>query len=150
MKQKTNNSYPLRHHNYKNIPLVNIPNYSDISRNSNQKITTVEKNLNDLNLDTETELSKGGSDLSFVLDGLKKEIDEISQNIIETDKKVIKFTKKNIENSKKLKGKSFNNLYFPIKKEDNKSGIHFYSPEKYFKYKIPPKLNKLNNVNYNY
>ena len=110
MKQKANNSYPLRFYNFNNnIPLKNIPNYSEHSRNSNQKIITVERNLNELKLDTETELSKRGSDLSLVLDGLKREIDEISHNILEPDKKVIGYSQKNLQNSKKIREKSLNN-----------------------------------------
>ena len=148
MKQKANNSYPLRFYNYnnKNMPLKNIPNYSDYSRNSNQKIITVEKNLNDLKLDTETELSKGGSDLSLVLDGLKKEIDEISHNIIETHKKVVGYSQKNLQNSKRLREKSLNNYKLPFKKEYNQSEINVLSLQNNFKNKTPSKINKINNI----
>ena len=88
------NSYPLRYHTTNNRPYPYLSNYSDISHNSNQKILTVERNLNDLKLDTETELSRRGSDFSFVLDGLKREIEVISQNMIETDKKAMEYTQK--------------------------------------------------------
>ena len=147
MKKNIINSYPLRFYNF-NSPLTNIPNFSDISRNSYQKIITVEKNLNDLKLDTETEISKGGSDLSFVLDGLKKEIDEISQNIMETDKRVKGYEQRNLENSRKLREKSLNNIKFPSNKDFIQTEIHFYSPDRYFKYNTPSRTKIINN-NYN-
>ena len=137
------NSYPLRLYNF-NRPLSNMPNFSDNSRSSNQKIISVEKNLNDLKLETETELSKGGSDLSFVLDGLKKEIDEISQNIIETDKRVKGYEQRNLENMRKLREKSLNNFIFP-NNDLIQTEIKFYSPDKYFKSNTPSKTKIMNN-----
>ena len=143
-----NNSYSIRFYN-NHIPYNYLSNNSDISNNFDQKIMTGERNLNDLNLETETELSKKDSDLSFVLNGLKKEIDEISHNIIETDKKVKGFSQQNLENSKRLRQKSYNNLKLYNKEKDIQiqNQINFYSPEKYYKYQSPSsKHNKINNI----
>ena len=118
---------------------------------SNQKIISGERNLNDLNLDTETEISQRGSDLSLALDGFKKEIDEISQNIMETEKKVLEYTQKNIENSKRLRQKSLRSLRLPNNTFDeynyNKTGNNFFSPERYYKYQTPSRINKITNYN---
>ena len=52
------NNYSLRFYTSNNRPNNYLSNNSDISQSSNQKIMTVEKNLNDLKLETETEFSK--------------------------------------------------------------------------------------------
>ena len=130
MKNKIN-SYPLRFYNQNNRPYNYFSNNSDFSHNSNQKIITVERNLNDLKLETETELSKKDGNLSFILDGLQKELDEMDQNIIETDKKLKGATQKNIENSKRLRHKSYNFLKSPAQGKYIQSQINFFSPEKY-------------------
>ena len=146
MKNKIN-SYPLRFYNQNNRPYNYFSNNSDFSHNSNQKIITVERNLNDLKLETETELSKKDGNLSFILDGLQKELDEMDQNIIETDKKLKGATQKNIENSKRLRHKSYNFLKSPAQGKYIQSQINFFSPEKYLNYETPSSIyNK--NTNY--
>ena len=90
------NKNSLRFYTSNNRPKNYLSNHSDISQSSNQKIMTLEKNLNDLKLETETEFSKQDEDFSY--DGLQKQIDEISQNIFENDKKVMSFAQQNIEN----------------------------------------------------
>ena len=152
MKQKKNlNSLRINPSN--NMYLSNFNNIPD-TLNPNRKIMTVERNLNDLNLETDTEMSKRESDLSLVLDGLKKEINEISNNIIETDKKMIGYAQKNIENSKRLKENSFNTLRLPTyddKKRNIRNEMNFLSSDKYYKYQTPSRINKMNNIpNNNY
>ena len=139
---QNNKLYSLRFYTSNNKPNNYFSNYSDISQSSNQKIMTVEKNLNDLKLDTETENSKRGSE-SILLDKLKKEIDEINQNILENDKKVLSFAQQNKENLKRIRQ---NSLYgFKVNAPFNlfsRSDARLLSPERYFKYHTPSRTNR--------
>ena len=149
MKQNIINSYPIRPYSLNNRPMTN---YSDFSLNSNKKKFTVDKNLNDLKFDTETETSKSPNDPSYIFEGLKKEINEISKNIMETDKRVKGFTQKNLENQRRLRENSFNNYKIPSQTYYTQSEAKFFSPQKNFKHKTTlTRLNINNNNNkYNY
>jgi hypothetical protein len=150
-----NKFYSLRFYTSNNKPSNILSNNSDISQSSNQKIMTVEKNLNDLKLETETEFSKQDEDLSFVIDGLQKQIDEISQNILENDKKVMSFARQNIENSKRIRQASLHGL--KVNAPSNlftRSEARFLSPERYFNYHTPSRTNRqmrhnMHSPNYN-
>ena len=140
---QNNKLYSLRFYTSNNKPNNYFSNYSDISQSSNQKIMTVEKNLNDLKLDTETEFSKQDEELSFMIDGLQKQIDEINQNIYENDKKVLSFAQQNKENLKRIRQ---NSLYgFKVNAPFNlfsRSEARLLSPERYFKYHTPSRTNR--------
>ena len=148
MKQNMN-SFPLRFNKSNNRTPKVFKNYTE-TNNTNRKIMSVERNLNDLNLDTETEISNKGSDIPFFLDGLKKEMDEISQNILENDKKVWDYTRKNIENSKRLRQKSQQSLHLPKynfgEYNYGQSESNYFSPDRY-KYQTPSKANNMANYN---
>ena len=148
MRQNITNSFPLRSYNINN---GHSTNYSDFSRNLNQKIFSVERNLNDLKLDTETETSKVVSDPSYILEGLKKQMNEISQNIMETDKRVKLYSLKNLENQRRLREKSFSNYTMPFQFHDyyTQSEIKYIQQDKYLKYKTPSRSNKSNIRNNN-
>ena len=152
---QNNKLYSLRFYTLNNKPNNYFSNYSDISQSSNQKIMTVEKNLNDLKLDTETEFIKQNEELSFMIDGLQKQIDEMNQNIHENDKNVLSFAQQNIENSKRIRQ---NSLYgFKVNVPSNlfsRSEARLFSPERYFNYHTPsrtnrPMMHNMHSKNYN-
>ena len=147
MKQNIINSYPIRPYSLNNRPMTN---YSDFSLNSNKKKFTVDKNLNDLKFDTETETSKSPNDPSYIFEGLKKEINEISKNIMETDKRVKGFTQKNLENQRRLRENSFNNYKIPSQTYYTQSEAKFFSPQKNFKHKTTLTRLNINNNNNKY
>ena len=147
------NKNSLRFYTSNNRPKNYLSNHSDISQSSNQKIMTLEKNLNDLKLETETEFSKQDEDFSY--DGLKKQIDEISQNIFENDKKVMSFAQQNIENSKRIRQASLHGLKINLPSNlFTRTEAKLLSPERNFNYHTPLRTNRqmrhnIHSINYN-